>query len=104
MNACFGLRSTAKATQWPLSILVINLSLYRKGAGNLRMMVAILVQSSMIKMQHDALLKMRASRHWMAAFSISAIHRGNRIEIVGYDNIQFTNRRKMSYGAWVSSN
>ena len=34
-----------------------------KGAGNLRMTVAILVWSSMIKTRHDARFEMRASRH-----------------------------------------
>ena len=63
MAACSGSNSAAKVTLWPLSILATNSSLYRKGAGNLRMTVAILAWLSMIKMQHDALLKMLASRH-----------------------------------------
>ena len=57
MGACSGSNSAAKVPLWPLSTLAINSSLYRKGAGNLRMMVAILAWSSMIKMQHDALLE-----------------------------------------------
>jgi catechol 2,3-dioxygenase-like lactoylglutathione lyase family enzyme len=43
--------------------LATNSSLYRKGVGSLRMTAAILVWWSMIRMRHDALLEMPASRH-----------------------------------------
>jgi hypothetical protein len=69
-----GSDSAVKVTQWPSSILATNSSLYKKGAGKPRMTVAILVWSSTIKTRHDARLRMRASRHQMAPFSISATH------------------------------
>jgi hypothetical protein len=54
------------------------------------MTVAILVWSSMIKRRHAALLEMPASRPLDGGFLDFRYPWGNRVEIVGYDNIQFT--------------
>ena len=65
------------------------------------MTVAILVWSSMIKRRHAALLEMPASRPFDGAFLDFRYRWGNRVEIVGYDNIQFTKAQNVLRGMWL---
>jgi lactoylglutathione lyase len=62
------------------------------------MTAAILVWWSMIRMRHDALLEMPASTTLDGGFLDFRDPWGNRIEIVGYDNIQFTKAQNVLRG------
>jgi hypothetical protein len=81
----------ARVTRWRSSIWAINSSLCRRDGNRVQTLAAISVSSSMIKKQ----LGVRSTQ----PAGVSPIDGnfldfrdpwGNRIEIVGYDNIQFT--------------
>ena len=80
----------AKVVLRPSSIWATNSSHYRKAVLNPLTMGVILGSWSTTKMPSAGRWPMRGSKRCPVRFSTSLDPWGNRIEIVGYDNVQFT--------------
>jgi hypothetical protein len=98
MDACFGSNSAVKVPPWPLSTSATNSSPYRKGAGNLRMMVVIFGLVVDDKDAARTALKDAGVTTLDGSFLDFRDPWGNRIEIVAYDNIQFTKAQNVLRG------